>query len=130
MEKEFVPYELALRMKELGFDEPCLATFIYGAKGPLFQFPGSKNSEDWENCRNCSAPTWQATFKWFREKYGLHYCPSPKSHFPDNRINDIYHYEIFNSEGEEIAFDDGTYIIGESLEATALEKLIEIEEKI
>jgi hypothetical protein len=25
MEKEFVPYELALRMKTLGFDEPCMA---------------------------------------------------------------------------------------------------------
>jgi hypothetical protein len=25
MEKEFVPYELALRMKQLGFNEPCLA---------------------------------------------------------------------------------------------------------
>jgi hypothetical protein len=27
MEKEFVPYELALKMKELGFDEPCLAYY-------------------------------------------------------------------------------------------------------
>lgn len=25
MEKEFVPYEQALALKELGFDEPCLA---------------------------------------------------------------------------------------------------------
>ena len=25
MEKEFVPYEQALELKELGFDEPCLA---------------------------------------------------------------------------------------------------------
>ena len=25
MEKEFVPYELALRMKQLGFEEPCVA---------------------------------------------------------------------------------------------------------
>jgi hypothetical protein len=27
MEKEFVTYELALRMKQLGFDEPCFAGF-------------------------------------------------------------------------------------------------------
>ena len=31
MEKEFVPYELALRMKELGFDEPCFG--YYNNKG-------------------------------------------------------------------------------------------------
>jgi hypothetical protein len=27
MKKEFIPYELALRMKQLGFDEPCLAYY-------------------------------------------------------------------------------------------------------
>jgi hypothetical protein len=27
MEKEFVPYNLSLRMKQLGFDEPCLAWY-------------------------------------------------------------------------------------------------------
>jgi hypothetical protein len=27
LQKEFVPYELALRMKQLGFDEPCLAIY-------------------------------------------------------------------------------------------------------
>jgi hypothetical protein len=75
-----------------------------------------------------AAPTFSQVFRFFREKYGLHYCPYPKSHFPDNRINEIYHYEIFNSDGEEIASDDGTYIIGESLEVTVLEKLINIVE--
>jgi hypothetical protein len=27
MEKEFVPYGLALRMKVIGFDEPCLGSY-------------------------------------------------------------------------------------------------------
>ena len=27
MEKEFVTYEIALKLKELGFDEPCIAGF-------------------------------------------------------------------------------------------------------
>lgn len=26
MEKEFVPYELAVKLKALGFNEPCFAT--------------------------------------------------------------------------------------------------------
>jgi hypothetical protein len=29
MEKEFIPYEQALALKELGFDEPCFAWFIF-----------------------------------------------------------------------------------------------------
>jgi hypothetical protein len=28
MEKEFIPYEQALALKELGFDEKCFATWI------------------------------------------------------------------------------------------------------
>ena len=27
MNKEFVPYELAVKLKQLGFDEPCFARF-------------------------------------------------------------------------------------------------------
>ena len=27
MDKEFIPYEQALALKELGFDEPCFATY-------------------------------------------------------------------------------------------------------
>ena len=122
MEKEFVPYELALRMKQLGFDEPCFGYYNYNGT----HFFDYKPKTDDKNLTK--APLYQQSFRWFREKYDLHYCPFPKQHFPDNRINDIYYYEIFISDGEEIAFDDGTYIIGESLESTALEKLIEIVE--
>ena len=28
MQKEFIPYEQALALKELGFDEPCFAVYI------------------------------------------------------------------------------------------------------
>ena len=31
MKREFVPYEQALELKELGFDEPCLS--FYDCKG-------------------------------------------------------------------------------------------------
>ena len=61
MEKEFVPYKLALRMKALDFDEPCLGVY-YTKDGDI---------------RKCSydeigdAPTFSQAFRWFREKYGL-----------------------------------------------------------
>jgi hypothetical protein len=47
MEKEFVPYELAVKLKELGFDEPCFGYYDEGGnlytemvevlKAPLYQ---------------------------------------------------------------------------------------------
>jgi hypothetical protein len=30
MEKEFIPYELSLKMKQLGFDEPCFGYYDEG----------------------------------------------------------------------------------------------------
>ena len=65
--KEFIPYEEALALKELGFDEPCLSSFDENKK--LFKV--------WENDivngrTICSAPLYQQAFRWFREKYGLY----------------------------------------------------------
>ena len=37
MEKDFIPYEEALALKELGFDEPCLA-FYDGKNAESFYF--------------------------------------------------------------------------------------------
>lgn len=59
MEKEFVPYELAVKLKALGFDEPCLKS--YGTDGLL-------NENDHE--MYLSAPLFQQGFRWVREKYG------------------------------------------------------------
>jgi hypothetical protein len=69
MEKEFIPYEIALELKQLGFDEECLAFF----KDEEFKIPSSnepfKNSElkSWF----VTAPLYQQAFRWFRKKYKL-----------------------------------------------------------
>jgi hypothetical protein len=64
MTKEFVPYELALKLKQLGFDEPCLKS--YGDDGLL-------NQNDYS--LYLSAPLFQQAFRWFREKYDLEAIP-------------------------------------------------------
>jgi hypothetical protein len=96
MNKEFIPYEQALVLKELGFDEECIAS--YDNKGN-FKNPFEYNSEktdgyvtnsslkDHKNFNASSnpallknyldnpftaAPLYQQAFRWFREKYNLH----------------------------------------------------------
>ena len=70
MEKEFIPYEQALALKELGFDEPCFKKYIAGC---LWSNPTTpeiyKNIHP--NSSDCLAPLYQQAFRWFREKYGL-----------------------------------------------------------
>lgn len=75
MQKEFVPYDLALKLKELGFDEACLASSspnyecYIPSKGGIY-----KNSKDFKNSDYAIAcPTFGQAFKFFRDKYKLFY---------------------------------------------------------
>jgi hypothetical protein len=73
LEKEFIPYELALELKQLGFDEPCLAWL--NSKSKLFAdiTMGYETTDflytqsDMEE-KQCVAPTYSQAFIWFRKK--------------------------------------------------------------
>lgn len=68
IDKEFVPYEQALALKELGFDEPCFGKYdIYG----VFDHKLFYHNHDADTILNCSAPTFSQCFRWFREKHDL-----------------------------------------------------------
>ena len=81
MKEQFIPYQLALELKELGFNEGVLAQYRvdgYLCWGKDDCSLGSDISdEDYKNnCFpefGCRAPLWQQAFRFFREKYGLHY---------------------------------------------------------
>jgi hypothetical protein len=67
MEEEVVSYEIALALKELGFDKPC---FGYYDKD-------DKSLESFKyfnyNTLECiSAPLRQQVLRWFRDKHKLH----------------------------------------------------------
>ena len=72
MEKEFISYEQALALKELGFDEPCIGWYnpqvnykeVTTDKYWAFHLTG-----EWENFK--PAPLKQQAFRWFREKHNL-----------------------------------------------------------
>ena len=76
MEAEFVPYEQALELKELGFDEPCFAKYFQQDGNTPFIQIGESEIEEAESAGDdvtfeCNAPLYQQVFKWFREKYKL-----------------------------------------------------------
>jgi len=75
MEKEFVNYDIALEMKQLGFDEPCIKE--YHNQNLLNNSTGDEitNSELiklYGDQDVITAPTFSQCFRWFREKYKLH----------------------------------------------------------
>ena len=74
MDEQFIPFKQALELKELGFNEPCMA--YYNSIEPLFFEDMYRNNTN-KDSRNiiydndCTAPLWQQTFDWFRIKHKL-----------------------------------------------------------
>jgi hypothetical protein len=68
MEKEFIPYEQALALKELGFDEPCFGAWV---NNELFITENEKPKIQSLSINQCTAPLYQQAFRFLREKYGL-----------------------------------------------------------
>ena len=67
MEKEFVTYEQALALNELGFDDLCAG---YYADNILYVYE-IENKNLYNGAIVC--PLKQQVFRWFREKYELIY---------------------------------------------------------
>ena len=92
MEKESIPYQIALDMKSIGFDEPCLG--FYNVRG-LFvpDYKVAKLQIDnlrLERC--CLAPTFSQAFRWFREKYSHYAFLQPTS----DLISENYCFKILD----------------------------------
>ena len=71
MNKEFIKYEQALALKELGFDEPCFRWYDERWGDDLQQDKFNTNKDLFMTDLDCSAPLYQQVFRWFRENHGL-----------------------------------------------------------
>jgi hypothetical protein len=130
MKKEFIPYEQALELKELGFDEPCICRYCVVTKWEeptgeiLLQLLDCELSE-----RNLvKAPLYQQAFRWFREKYNLN---GILNHYPNTKLWDFSVHDLTWSGKEFIEHvkkEDRSvkYSTYEEAELACLKKLIKI----
>jgi hypothetical protein len=139
MNKEFVPYEQSLALKELGFDEPCIGRYYYKESYPMLN-PNSGETElvfefgqyIKQTEITILAPLYQQAFRWFREKYSWQHSMEPTA--DQHRFEVGYNYWIWNSKtGEEYhtmpknrPTGDWEYETYEESELECLKKLIEI----
>lgn len=135
MEEEFVPYEEALELRELGFDEPCLGIYKKIKNKNPFKLKGVAKFEYRPNSVNSdftvvpTAPTWGAAFRWFREKHKLfisfsRYRNSVVIEMPDT-FSKVYEIWIQDENEDESVWVEcfDTY---EEAELACLRKLIEL----
>jgi len=119
MEKEFIPYEQALKLKELGFDEECFG--IYGKNGEELYKVVKDKFDSIDDLHFIKAPLYQQAFRWFREKYG--YDVTIKKCTPSE-----YKFEIEQLfvKGDSYYFIDFPFTSYEEAELECLKKLIEL----
>ena len=128
MKEQFIGYEQSLKLKELGFDEPCFGVFYGSDDLKLF------NDCRWEERTNskfliffedrvefCTAITWQQVFDWFRENYG--YDISIKKFTPSEYSFVI---EQLFREDNNYYFIDFPFSSHQEAQTECLNKLIEV----
>jgi len=122
MEKEFIPYEEALALKELGFDEHCHFGHYIGEIA-YWKNPYNHN----ESNVKVSAPLYQQAFRWFRDKYDLNISIQG---FENNSYRYSYTFCIYNRFHQLQDYEFGTDVLMtyEEAELECLKKLIEIVE--
>ena len=109
MEKEFIPYDLSLKLKELGFNEPCFGLYAPPSKTVFLHHYGLLSAKE-----QILAPLYQQAFKWIMQFPPLNKWACNIAVYSDGT------YSI----------KDGKYAVHEYLSSEeCLKKLIEIVEQ-
>ena len=133
MEKQFIPYELALEIKALGFNEPCFAIWsgfdennfsvtdtvrLFSSK---FSIDGTQSNTLYINSTDnrVSAPLWQQAFDWFREK-GFRF------NIQSHRYTSVEFFMVELYDGKRTTELFGKSLTYEEARLECLKKLIEI----
>jgi hypothetical protein len=139
MERDFIPYEEAVELKALGFDEPCFGYYISlgdNKENPfkLIEIQSEKGQFEWTD-NVYYAPLYQQAFRWFRDNHGL-------KHDIDDHVGAKFYYKIKSFTDKYDNYDDIVKLIREEkdpnkiefnsyeeAEIECLKKLIEIVKK-
>ena len=125
MENQFIPYEQALELKELGFNEGCIASYtqtlrydVLEQNGIMWHTVTNEKLKEYEKA--CTAPLYQQAFRWFREKHQLFSWVKVEYEYGG------YSCGIYITGVRQSDIANGPYSTYEEAELACLKKLIEI----
>jgi hypothetical protein len=136
--REFIPYEQAIELKELGFDKESFNRFYTKPKCKMFgidekgrTYPIKNTPKKLYTIGECcvlnednviTAPTFSQAFRWFREKHGL--ASHIATYWQHDWNNYSYQYYFVEDKIEWNGIEH--YKTYEEAELACLKKLIEI----
>ena len=115
MDREFIPHEQAITLKELGFDKPCFGYYFYN--GSFNKWTLNIDNEQSEYLKTISAPTFSQAFRWFRKKHNL------SSWIYNSNMNEFFYTILQNGR---IVKAQRSFLTYEEAELACLVKLIEL----
>lgn len=103
---QFLPYEIALKLKELGFNEECFGKYVLNLNTnlPELHIYQEIDEEFWKIDNTefvCDAPLWQQALNFLREKYSIYV----------NAILIVMTYGMHEFAGQEILWKYGRYMV-------------------
>ena len=128
MEKEFVPYKLAVKLNVFGFDEPCFG-YYDGNHNFKYMFEGKPENFSYRtfplghSVGWISAPTYSQAFRWFD------YSTEWSGFIVPSKEEGCFEWWIQNYTDPQLSIESEDWYRGrEEAELACLEKLIEIVE--
>ncbi len=128
IQDKFIPLKESIILKELGFDEPCVARFIKTQFSMNVLGNWYKHNSNEVSTKFLGAILWQDVFDWFREKHNLPSMVYPvvyaKNLIEIEQEDMVYSYQIYqNGKTRVFTDEEDTYEIAR---LKCLQKLIEI----
>lgn len=132
IEDNFVPREIAYRLKDLNFDEECLCYIDADTDNiEFFEYydcdrSNSTLQSEYGGNKFCTAPLYQQVLQWFREKYKIHiqfdwYGPDYKWGYTIDEIAETR--EECKYIKKSWIMNDGFYFYKEALESSILKTI-------
>jgi hypothetical protein len=95
-DKDFVPYNESLELKEIGFNEVCMAGYD-GDDNSLYIAYISNDGVHYNPQYYTKAPLFSQAFRWIREMYDIHY--SIERHCSQHDHKWGYNWSLYNYTG-------------------------------
>lgn len=129
IKQHFLPYEEALALKELGFNQPTFAYYQYSEfykelcrlreiQGWLYD----NNIKQPETEKDCLSPTFKQAFQFFREKYNLQAIIS----YTEYAIKSYNAFKYTLSIPTNLLVWEGEYKTYEEAQLACIQKLIKL----